>query len=112
MAKPSRTIKPSTRNKKPDIDPMLQGIPHANDFRRKIEFIRSVVKEWLSHGGIGISDTTPEGRLRWKGHREKVHVKVPYKHVWVTIGGQGSDERKTAWFDPKKPDEITPDVEM
>ena len=80
---------------------MIQGIPQANDFRRKIEFIRLVVKEWVTNGGLGVSDMEPEGRLRWGGYRELVNVKVPYKHVWVTVGGRNGDDRRVAWFDPK-----------
>lgn len=90
---------------------MLQGIPQANEFRKKIEFIRSVVNEWTTNGGIGISDTTIEGRLRWCGSRELVNVKIPYKTVWVTLGGQGNDDRKVAWFNPRKPADLIPDIE-
>lgn len=90
---------------------MIQGIPQANDFRKKVEFIRLIVKEWTTNGGIGLSDTSIEGRLRWLGNRELVNVKVPYKHVWVTVGGKGSDERKVAWYNPHKPDENIPDIE-
>jgi len=110
MSKPSRSAKSTTR-KRPEINPMLQGIPQANDFRKKVEFIRSVVKEWVTNGGLGISDMTPAGRLRWNGNRELVNVKVPYKHVWVTVGGKNGDERKVVWFNPRKPDELVPDMQ-
>jgi hypothetical protein len=110
MSKPARPGK-TTNRKRPEIDPMKQGIPTANDFRRKIEFILSIVKEWVTNGGQGISDTTPEGRLRWGGYRERIEVKVPYKHVWVTVGGRKGDERKVAWFDPKKPVATILDIE-
>lgn len=90
---------------------MVQGIPKANDFRRKVEFISTIIKEWVSNGGLGKSAMTLDGRLRWKGFRESVNVEIPIKHVWVAVGGQGSEERKVAWFDPTKPDEIKPDVE-
>lgn len=90
---------------------MIQGIPQANDFRKKIEFIRLIVKEWTTNGGIGISDTSIEGRLRWNGTRETVDVKVPYKHVWVAVGGKGGDERKVAWFNPRKPNDLIPDIQ-
>jgi hypothetical protein len=111
MVKPSRVARPNAR-KRPEISPMLQGIPKANDFRRKIEFILSIVKEWVSNGGLGKSDMTPNGRLRWKGYREQVNVEIPYKHVWVAVGSDhATEERKVAWFDPRKPDEIKPDVE-
>lgn len=107
MAKPSR----STTRKRPEIDPMIQGIPHANDFRKKIEFIRLVVKEWVTNGGLGNSNMEPAGRLRWAGCREVVNVKTPYKHVWVTVGARDGDDRRVAWFDPKKPEVIVPDIE-
>lgn len=110
MIKPSRSSKSTTR-KRPEIDPMIQGIPQANDFRRKIEFIRLVVKEWVTNGGLGVSDMEPKGRLRWGGYRELVNVKVPYKHVWVTVGGRNGDDRRVAWFDPKNPEAMIPDIE-
>lgn len=90
---------------------MIQGIPTANDFRKKVEFIRSVVKEWVSNGGLGNSEMEPKGRLRWAGYRELVNVKVPYKHVWVTVGARNGDDRRVAWFDPKKPESIISDIE-
>jgi hypothetical protein len=107
MAKPART---ATR-KRPEIDPMVQGIPQANDFRKKVEFIRLVVKEWVSNGGLGVSDLSTAGRLRWQGVRELVNVKVPYKHVWVTVGARNGDDRRVAWFNPRKPTELVPDIE-
>jgi hypothetical protein len=94
------------------IEPSIQGIPSANDFRRKIQFIKSVVSEWVENGGLGNCDMTPESRLRWLGHREKVNGKFPYKHVWVTVGAQAKDDRRVAWFDPNKPEEIVPDIEI
>jgi hypothetical protein len=75
MVKPSRPGK-TTNRKRPEIDPMIQGIPQANEFRKKVEFIRSVVKEWVNNSGRGISDMTPEGRLRYDGNRELVNVKL------------------------------------
>ncbi|PBP19576.1 cell cycle serine/threonine-protein kinase CDC5/MSD2 [Diplocarpon rosae] len=110
MSKPSRATKTTSR-KRPEIDPMIQGIPQANDFRKKIEFIRLVVKEWTTNGGIGISDMSPTGRLRWKGARETVDVKVPYKHVWVAVGGRGGEERKVAWYNPCRPDDPILDIQ-
>lgn len=110
MTKSSRAGRATTR-KRPEIHPILQGIPQANDFRRKVEFILRVVKEWTSNGGLGKSDMSPEGRLRWKGYREQVNVEIPYKHVWVSVGGGQPDERRVAWFDPTKPDKINPDME-
>ena len=110
MAKPSRPGKTVNR-KRPEIDPMIQGIPQANEFRKKIEFIRLIVKEWVHNGGKGISDMTPEARLRWDGNRELVNVKVPYKHVWVCVGGANGDARRVAWFNPRKPLEVVPDIQ-
>jgi hypothetical protein len=109
MAKPPR----STSHAKVvfPIDPMIQGIPQANDFRKKVVFIKDIVEEWIRNGGLGNSDMEPMGRLRWSGHREKVNVKVPYKHVWVTVGARKGDDRRVAWFDPRKPHEIAPDIE-
>ncbi|KAG9229281.1 putative Serine/threonine-protein kinase plo1 [Amylocarpus encephaloides] len=109
MTKPAKSVKSATK-KRPEIDPMIQCIPQANDFRRKIEFIRQVFKEWVSNGGLGNSDMNAEGRLRWLGHRERVNVKTPYKHVWTTVGARQGDDRRVAWFDPLKPSEIVPDV--
>jgi len=90
---------------------MIQGIPEANDFRKKIQFINTIVKEWIKNGGLGKSDITPEKRLRWNGYREKVNVKAPYKHVWVALGGQATEERRVAWFDPKYPEKVYPDMQ-
>ncbi|TVY57109.1 Serine/threonine-protein kinase plo1 [Lachnellula cervina] len=109
LAKPTRSGK-STMRKRPEIDPMMQGIPSANDFRKKIEFIRDVVKEWVSKGGIGNSNMEPNGRLKWLGCRETVSVKVPYKHVWVTVGSRNNDDRRVAWFNPRKPEANIPDI--
>lgn len=110
MAKPSKAAKSTTR-KRPEIDPMIQGLPEANDFRNKISFIRDAVREWTARGGLGNSNMNPEGRLKWTGNREMLNVKAPYKHVWVTVGARGGDERRVAWFDPKDPEKVNPDVE-
>ncbi|TVY83345.1 Cell cycle serine/threonine-protein kinase CDC5/MSD2, partial [Lachnellula suecica] len=106
------TVKPlkSTTRKRPEIDPKLQGIPAANEFRRKVEFIKTVVREWVTNGGIGNSDMEPSSRLRWIGYRELINVKVPYKHVWVTVGSRNNDDRRVAWFDPRKPHVDIPDI--
>lgn len=111
VEKTPKSGKISLKYKEHDIDPMIQGIPNANDFRRKVQFIKSVVSEWVTNGGLGNSDMSPEGRLRWMGYREKVNVKTPYKHVWVTVGARNRDDRRVAWFDPEKPNEIVPDIE-
>lgn len=90
---------------------MLQGIPQANDFRGKVEFIRTIVKEWVTNGGLGNSDMEPAGRLRWTGNRELVGVDAPYKHVWVTVGAEQGDDRRVAMFDPRRPEDIIDDLE-
>ena len=95
-----------------EIDPMHQGIPAANDFRRKMQFVNSVVCEWIQNGGIGASAMNPKERLRWTGYRELVNTKVPYKHVWVTVGGASGDDRRVAWFDPREAGKIMPDIEQ
>ncbi|KAI0013468.1 kinase-like protein [Xylariaceae sp. FL0662B] len=102
-----------TRNvtrKRPEINPMLQGIPVANNLRQKIEFIKNIVKEWVANGGLGNSNMTREHRQQWTGCRETVHS-GPSKHVWVTIGARWGDERFSAVVDPKKPGELGGEVE-
>ncbi|KAL1880191.1 hypothetical protein VTK73DRAFT_6222 [Phialemonium thermophilum] len=96
---------------RPEIRPELQGIPAANQFRRKVEFIRDVVREWNANGGIGNSDMSREGRLRWTGARETRNVPIPAKHVWVTIGARWGDERRCAYVDPRNPAELGPDID-
>ncbi|EMR62045.1 putative serine threonine protein kinase protein [Eutypa lata UCREL1] len=100
----------NTTRKRPEINPMLQGIPVANDFRRKIEFIKGVVREWVINGGLGNSNMDRDRRLQWTGCRETVHS-GPSKHVWVTIGARWGDERFSAVVDPKKPGELGGEVE-
>ena len=107
MTKPAK----STTRKRPEIDPMIQGIPQANEFRKKIEFIRDVVREWVSNGGLGNSNMDTEHRLRWTGHREIVNTKKEYKHVWVTVGARNGDDRRVALFDPRKPEEVRLDMD-
>lgn len=111
MTKPSTRNGTTTRRRGIQVDPMIQGIPAANDFRRKVEFIRTIVGEWINNGGIGCSSMDPETRLRWLGYRELVNVKVPYKHVWVTVGAHGGDDRRVAWFDPRDASKVVPDIE-
>lgn len=99
----SRSV--STR-RRPEIDPEVQGIPAANDFRRKIEFIKNIVKEWVANGGLGNSSMNRETRLRWTGYRELVNTTIPQKHVWVTIGARWGDQRLSTLVDPRKPWEL------
>lgn len=102
---------PATGRRRPEIQPELRGIPAANQFRQKVEFIRDVVREWNANGGIGNSDMSREGRLRWAGVRETRNVPAPAKHVWVTIGARWGDQRLAAYVDPRRPCEIGPDID-
>lgn len=108
QSKPARTT--STR-RRPEIAPELQGLPAANDFRRKIEFIKSVVKEWVTNGGMGNSVMQRESRLRWTGYREVVTTTEPQKHVWVTIGARWGDQRLSTYVDPRRPSELGEEIE-
>ncbi|OAA63946.1 Serine/threonine-protein kinase [Cordyceps fumosorosea ARSEF 2679] len=106
----------SSTRRRPEIDPALQGIPAANDFRRKIEFVRTVVHEWVANGGLGNSSMARDDRLRWRGHREVIThgvgvVLPPQKHVWVTIGSRWGDQRISTLVDPLKPWELGDEVE-
>lgn len=105
------TARAGTTRRRPEIDPELQGIPAANDFRRKIEFIKNVVKEWVSNGGLGNSSMSRQDRLRWLGYRETVNATVPQKHVWVTVGARWGDQRLTTLVDPRTPWELGEDVD-
>ncbi|ODA76576.1 hypothetical protein RJ55_07846 [Drechmeria coniospora] len=113
QAKPSasRSARSTTSRRRPEIDPEMQGIPAANDFRHKIEFIKDVVKEWVANGGLGNSSMSRESRLRWTGFRETVHATIPQKHVWVTIGARWGDQRLSTFVDPRKPWELGEDVD-
>ncbi|POR38222.1 Cell cycle serine/threonine-protein kinase CDC5/MSD2 [Tolypocladium paradoxum] len=113
QSKPSvtRSARTTTSRKRPEIDPELQGIPAANDFRRKIEFIKNVVKEWVANGGQGNSSMSRETRLRWTGIRELVNATIPQKHVWVTIGARWGDQRLSTYVDPRKPWELGEEVD-
>ena len=110
------TTKPAirpTRNptrKRPEINPDIQGIPGANDFRRKIEFIVNIIKEWTTNNGLGNSKMDREHRLMWAGSRETVRS-GPSKHVWVTIGARWGDCRYSAVVDPKKPEVLGEEIE-
>ncbi|ENH60595.1 Cell cycle serine/threonine-protein kinase CDC5/MSD2 [Fusarium oxysporum f. sp. cubense race 1] len=83
----------------------------ANDFRRKIVFIKDVVKEWVTNGGLGNSQMSRESRLRWGGHRETISNHAPQKHVWVTVGARWGDQRISTYVDPRKPWELGEDVD-
>ncbi|KAK0731657.1 hypothetical protein B0H67DRAFT_565462 [Lasiosphaeris hirsuta] len=103
------TSNPTRR--RPEISSELQGIPAANHFRRKVEFIRDIIKEWNTNGGIGNSDMSREKRLRWTGIRETRNVQIPAKHVWVSIGARWGDERLSAYVDPRRPAELGADID-
>lgn len=107
----SRSTRTATSRRRPEIDPELQGIPAANDFRRKICFIRSVVREWVANGGLGNSSMSKDSRLCWTGHRERTSATAPLKHVWVTVGARWGDQRITTLVDPRQPWELGEDVE-
>ncbi|EQK98283.1 serine/threonine protein kinase [Ophiocordyceps sinensis CO18] len=107
----ARSARASTSRKRPEIDPDMQGIPAANDFRRKVEFVRNVVREWVANGGLGNSSMSRETRLRWTGFRETVNVAIPQKHVWVTIGARWGDQRLSTYVDPRKPWELGDEVD-
>ncbi|KAM0245401.1 hypothetical protein ACHAQJ_010578 [Trichoderma viride] len=111
QAKSSVRATTTASRRRPEIDPELQGIPAANDFRRKVEFIKNVVREWVSNGGLGNSSMERESRLRWTGYRETVHATAPQKHVWVTIGARWGDQRISTFVDPCKPWELGEEVE-
>ncbi|KAI0102907.1 hypothetical protein GGR51DRAFT_525820 [Nemania sp. FL0031] len=110
------TTKPAIRparnptRKRPEINPEIQGIPGANDFRRKIEFIVRILKEWTANNGLGNSRMDREHRLMWQGSRESVHS-GPSKHVWVTIGARWGDCRYSAVVDPKTPGVLGEEIE-
>ncbi|PHH67274.1 hypothetical protein CDD81_3043 [Ophiocordyceps australis] len=98
--KPSATTRSRRR---PEIDAHLQGIPAANDFRRKVAFIKTVVAEWVANGGLGNSSMDRDTRLRWRGFRPAPPSSAPLKHVWVTVGARWGDERHSAHVDAHKP---------
>jgi hypothetical protein len=109
QSKPSRTTAPSRR--RPEIPAELQGIPAANDFRRKVDFIKNVVREWTANGGLGNSPMDRERRMRWTGHRETVNVSIPTKMVWVTVGARWGDQRLSAYVDPRRPAELGEEID-
>lgn len=101
----------TTSRRRPEIDPEMQGIPTANDFRRKIEFVKNVVKEWVTNGGLGNSSMGRDTRLRWTGYRETPNTTEPQKQVWVTIGARWGDQRLSTYVNPQRPWELLDDAE-
>ncbi|KAG6363204.1 hypothetical protein INS49_008300 [Diaporthe citri] len=105
-----RNVPNSTRHR-PEIPLELQGIPAANDFRRKVEFIRAVVKEWARNGGIGKSDMSRNGRLKWPGLRQTKDCEVLSKQAWVTVGARGEDSRHAVWVDSRNPTTLLDEID-
>ncbi|KAH0555903.1 hypothetical protein GP486_006151 [Trichoglossum hirsutum] len=93
----------------------FSDVMEANRFRSKMIFIRDVIGEWISLGGVGRGFEDPDKELKhWKGPREKrsgsgsssgggsgggggsgknKDGKDPAtKLVWVTVGARGGDE--------------------
>jgi hypothetical protein len=124
----------TSSRRRPEISPALQGIPAANQFRAKIEFVRDVVREWTAAGGLGCSDMSRDRRLRWTGARETIRASgggpgagghgggagaggaggvpvPPAKHVWVTIGARRGDARVACMVDPRRPAELGEDID-
>ncbi|KAF6840045.1 plk plk-unclassified protein kinase [Colletotrichum plurivorum] len=108
-ARTTRTT--TTSRRRPEIPAELQGIPAANDFRRKIEFIKNAVKEWTTNGGLGNSAMDRAHRMRWGGHRETVMGNTPIKGVWVTVGARWGDTRLSAYIDPTNPLEMGEEID-
>ncbi|KAG8527177.1 uncharacterized protein KY384_008607 [Bacidia gigantensis] len=55
---------------------------HANQFERKLEFVRDLLAVWVSEGGIGCMGE--KRGWRWEGMSEESG-----KSVWVTVGAKG-----------------------
>ncbi|KAK1994177.1 kinase-like protein [Colletotrichum falcatum] len=108
-ARSTRTT--TTTRRRPEIPADLQGIPVANDFRRKIEFIKNAVKEWVTNGGLGNSAMDRDHRLRWGGYRETVMGNSFIKGVWVTVGARWGDSRLSAYIDPANPMEMGEEID-
>lgn len=111
VPKASQRSVPNSSRHRPEIPQELQGIPAANDFRRKVEFIRAVVKEWARNGGIGKSDMSREGRLKWPGLRQTKDCEVLSKQAWVTVGARGEDSRHAVWVDSRNPTTLLDEID-
>jgi myosin-1 len=68
-------------------------VVNANMFEQKLEFLLSVMEQWVEGGGLGcIRGRTGTGefdRLQWQGLWVKEHAR---KMDWVTVGKLGGDE--------------------
>lgn len=96
---------------RPSIPKQLQGIPDANGFRAKIQFMQQVVQEWVRNGGMGRSDMSREGRLKWDGMRQTKNTECVTKHVWVTVGARGKDSRHAVFVDSRRPTVLLEDID-
>lgn len=96
---------------RPAIPKELHGIPDANDFRHKIQFMYQVVHEWVNNSGMGRSDMSREGRLKWDGCRQTKHIECVTKQVWVTVGARGEDSRHAVYVDNRKPTRLLEDID-
>lgn len=96
---------------RPAISKQLQGVPDANGFRPKVQFMQQVVQEWVKNGGIGRSDMSREGRLRWIGSRQTKNTECVTKHVWVTVGARGEDSRHAVYVDSRQPAILLDDID-
>lgn len=102
----------SSTKYRPEIPKKLQGIPNANGFRAKMLFVYKIVREWVTNGGMGMSDMSRDGRLKWDGARQSKNVaEFVTKHVWVTVGARGQDSRHAVWVDCRKPTELLEDID-
>ncbi|KAJ2900506.1 uncharacterized protein MKZ38_002411 [Zalerion maritima] len=97
---------------RPQISPEIRVIPEANDFRHKVEFVRQVVREWVSHGGIGNARTDRDNRIRWLGSREAFGITAPQKHVWVSVGARWGDQSVSCFVDPRYPSELGQEIDF
>lgn len=107
----------STR-RRPEIPVEMRDIPATNQFRKKIEFIRDMVREWVKNGGLGNTNMDREHRLRWTGIREKYVMQQgemkpaqPFKMIWVTVGARWGDRRVACYVNPMNPDVMGEDVD-
>lgn len=96
---------------RPAIAREIQGIPDANGFRPKIQFMQQVVQEWVKNGGMGRSDMSRDGRLRWNGTRQTKNTECVTKHVWVTVGARGQDSRHAVYVDSRQPTMLLEDID-
>ncbi|KAJ4297147.1 Cell cycle serine/threonine-protein kinase cdc5/MSD2 [Collariella sp. IMI 366227] len=102
----------STSRRRPDIPADMRGIPAANQFRPKIEFVRDVVREWTAGGRIGNSDFRGgkvaldggEGDDEGGGSGEESGGGRAGEACVGDDWGEEGDERVAALFDPRWPD--------